>query len=235
MSSVIAKRDVPAGFDRVAASYDRLVGVNPGYMRHLRYSAGRLGLDGSPRVLDLCCGTGLSARALLETYPDARITAVDASPGMLERAQAKPFASRVEWLLGDAADPFPAGVSTRFDGILMAYGIRNVMNIDTCLARLLGLLRPGGRICFHEYSVADSRRARWVWNAVAAGIIIPSGALVSGSSRLYRYLWRSVLEFDGVAAFERRLRSFGFVDVHSEPMDGWQRGILHSFLARRPA
>lgn len=232
---MIAKRDVPAGFDRVAASYDLLVGANPGYMRHLRYSAGRLGLAAAPRVLDLCCGTGLSARALLEMYPDARITAVDASAEMLERARAKSFASRVDWVLGDAADPFPAGVSSCFDGILVAYGIRNVAEVDTCLARLYGLLRPGGRICFHEYSLADSRRARWIWNAVAGGIIIPGGLLTSGSARLYRYLRRSVLEFDGIAAFERRLRSLGFVDVRSEPMDGWQRGILHSFLARRPS
>ena len=25
-----------------------------------------------------------------------------------------------------------------------------------------------------------------------------------------------------------------FEDVHTKPMDGWQRGVVHSFLARRP-
>ena len=35
-------------------------------------------------------------------------------------------------------------------------------------------------------------------------------------------------------AFEDRLRRAGFVDVRTEPLPGWSRGIVHSFLARRP-
>ena len=38
-----------------------------------------------------------------------------------------------------------------------------------------------------------------------------------------------------IEAFEARLRRAGFVGVVTEPMDGWQRGILHSFIARAPA
>ena len=82
--------------------------------------------------------------------------------------------------------------------------------------------------------MADSLRSRIVWNAVSLAVVIPSGLLFSGSSRIYRYLRRSVNEFDGVGAFERRLLRAGFADVRTEPMDGWQRGIVHSFLARRP-
>ena len=39
-----AKREVPAAFNRVARRYDLLTGLNPGYRRHLRYSAERLAL-----------------------------------------------------------------------------------------------------------------------------------------------------------------------------------------------
>ena len=130
--------------------------------------------------------------------------------------------------------PEEAGIQGPFDGIVMAYGIRNVPDPDACLTRLYRLLRPGGAICFHEYSVADSLWSRVVWNAVSLGVVIPSGLLFSGSSRIYRYLRRSVNEFDGVRAFERRLSRAGFEAVRTEPMDGWQRGIVHSFVARRP-
>jgi len=116
----------------------------------------------------------------------------------------------------------------------MAYGIRNMSEPDRCLANLIDMLRPGGTICFHEYSVADTATARATWNAVSLGVIIPGGFLTSGTTRLYRYLRRSVLDFDGVTAFEERLRRAGFTDVRTEPMDGWQRGIVHSFMARRP-
>ena len=58
--------------------------------------------------------------------------------------------------------------------------------------------------------------------------------MTSPGAPIYRYLRRSVLDFDGVARFEQRLRDSGFVDVRTEPAEGWVRGIVHSFLARRP-
>jgi ubiquinone/menaquinone biosynthesis C-methylase UbiE len=197
-------------------------------------SARRLELEPGSRVLDLCCGTGLSTRAIASEIPGAEIVALDASAGMLAVARGKPTGTDVQFVLGDAMAPEEAGIRGPFDGILMAYGIRNVPDPDDCLRRLYRLLRPGGSICFHEYSVADSARSRVVWNAVSLGVVIPSGFLLSGSTRIYRYLRRSVNEFDGVRGFERRLSRAGFDEVRTEPMDGWQRGIVHSFLARRP-
>ena len=102
------------------------------------------------------------------------------------------------------------------------------------LLALFELLAPGGVLCMHEYSVADSTKSRVVWNAVTLGMIIPLGLITATKSPIYRYLRRSVLEFDGVRALERRLTKKGFTDVHTEPMRGWQRGIVHTFLARRP-
>jgi hypothetical protein len=82
--------------------------------------------------------------------------------------------------------------------------------------------------------VRDSLKARMIWNAVALGIIIPAGMLTSPKSDIYRYLRASVNAFDGVGAFEVRLARAGFVEFRAETMDGWQSGIVHSFLARRP-
>ena len=83
---VTRKREVPGDFDIVASTYDTLVTRNPGYLDHLRLSASRLRLpDGGRglRLLDLCCGTGLSTEAMLAEYPDAEIIGLDASSGML--------------------------------------------------------------------------------------------------------------------------------------------------------
>lgn len=226
------KTRVPDKFDRVAPTYDLLTGMNPGYHRHLRLSAERMRLPAGARILDLCCGTGSSTAALRAVWPDAVITGLDASEGMLQKARQKADL-RATFLLGDAMDPAASGASGPYDGILMAYGIRNVPDPDLCLDRLRELLVPGGTLCFHEYSVADSAFARAVWNAVCWGIIIPGGVITAPGSDIYTYLRRSVVEFDGVRAFEARLRRHGFVHVRTEPMDSWQRGILHSFLAER--
>ncbi|MBA3549533.1 MAG: class I SAM-dependent methyltransferase [Nannocystis sp.] len=230
------KQAVPGEFDRVARRYDLLTGMNPGYNKHLRWSAERLRLVDDPELLllDLCCGTGLSTEPLVRSYPRAQVVGLDASAGMLAVAAKKPWARAVRFVCGDAMDPAASGLPGPFDGILMAYGIRNMPDPDLCLRRLLALLKPGATICFHEYSVRDSRRSRLVWNAVALGIIIPAGLLTSPGSDIYRYLRASVNHFDGVAAFEARLARAGFTDVHTQTMDGWQAGICHSFLARRP-
>jgi hypothetical protein len=44
----------------------------------------------------------------------------------------------------------------------------------------------------------------------------------------------SVNHVDGAEAFKKRLLAAGFMEVTEESMDGWQRGIVHTFLAARP-
>jgi ubiquinone/menaquinone biosynthesis C-methylase UbiE len=234
MNTVIKKKEVPANFDRVARWYDALQKMNRGYSGHLELSATRLQATPDAKLLDLCCGTGLSTEALRTVYPRARIDGVDASEGMLEVARNRGLDFSVKFILADVMELTPDKLEGPYDGILMAYGIRNMPDPDTALARILPLLKPGGTICFHEYSVADSKWSRVLWNVVASTVIIPLGQLTSPGAPIYRYLRRSVLEFDGVARFEQRLEDAGFVNVRTEPTNGWAKGIVHSFLARKP-
>lgn len=233
-------------FDAVAGSYDIMVGLNPGYHRHLRMSAQRLGLSGATqqvgsrrlRLLDLGCGTGASTAALLQAYPRAEVVGVDGSAGMVATARLKPWPDGVRFVHARAEDMAAAlareGIASGFDGVLAAYLVRNVPDRDGVLAAVRDLMEPGGRFAAHEYSVADSAWARARWRAVCRGIVVPTAWLVSRRTGLYRYLERSVLEFDGVGAFEQRLRRTGFTDVRTLPVTGWQRGIVHTFLARAP-
>lgn len=229
------KARVPEDFDRVASSYDLLTGLNPGYRKHLRWSAERLGLPPGSRVLDLCCGTGLSTDALVRAIPHASIDAVDASEGMLDIARRRRARPGVRYVRGDAMRLHDAGITGPYDGVLMAYGIRNMPDPDEALAGVRAVLASGGRACFHEYALDGSVRSRLVWEAVTRSIIIPAGLLAAGTADIWRYLRESVLRFDSAAGFERRLRQAGFTDVQVLPMDGWQRGIVHSFVARRAA
>ena len=81
--------------------------------------------------------------------------------------------------------------------------------------------------------MADSVRSKAIWSAVCWSVIIPMGKLRSGSADLYKYLWRSVLDFDGVEAFTTRMHATGFVDVKVQTFPGWQQHIVHTFLGRR--
>ncbi|WP_445165837.1 class I SAM-dependent methyltransferase [Mycolicibacterium sp. Dal123E01] len=229
--------DVPGAFDVGAPAYDKLVGANPGYHDHLRISARRMRIPGGGaglRLLDAGCGTGASTAALLAAAPHAEIVAVDASAGMLAEAAAKSWPDTVRFVHSPIETIADAGIHGPFDGILAAYLLRNVTDPDATLRAFRQLLRPGATLAVHEYSVRDSLAAQAIWNAVCWGIIIPSGWRQTRDGALYRHLWRSVNAFDGSAAFQRRLSAAGFTGVHSETMSGWQRDIVHTFLADAP-
>lgn len=229
--------DLPGAFDAGAPAYDKLVDTNPGYHRHLKLSAQRMlcaSQGDGLRLLDAGCGTGASTAALLAVAPRAEIVAVDASAGMLAQAAAKTWPSSVRFVQSRIEDLTEAGVGGPFDGIFAAYLVRNLADKDSQLREFRAMLRPGGTLAIHEYSVRDSRIATAVWNTVCAAIIIPSGRLRSGDATLYKYLRRSVNRFDGAAAFRDRLRANGFTSVRSETMTGWQRNIVHTFVGQAP-
>ncbi|MCM2580526.1 class I SAM-dependent methyltransferase [Streptomyces meridianus] len=236
--AVLQGQRLTAAFDRAARSYDRLVAANPGYHRHLRLSAERLGLPrggAGLRLLDAGCGTGSSTAALLSVAPAASITAIDASAGMLRQAAAKPWPEGVTFVHSPVEELAAAGVHGPFDAVFCAYLLRNVADPDAVLRSLRQLLVPGGVLAVHDYALSGTARHRAVWSAVCWGIVIPAGSVGRGGPALYRHLWRSVLDFDTADGLCRRLSRAGFAGVGMGTVGGWQRGIVHTFVARRPA
>ncbi|MEU6476697.1 methyltransferase domain-containing protein [Streptomyces sp. NPDC047017] len=234
--TLLRDEDLAAAFDHASRSYDALVAANPGYHAHLRRSVRRLGLpkDGRGlRLLDLGCGTGASTAALRSAAPAAHITAVDASAGMLERAAAKPWARGVDFVHAPAERLAEAGVTGPFDAVFAAYLLRNVHDPDAVLAAVRELLAPGGRFGVHEYTLSGRRADRVVWTLVCRGVVQPAAAVL-GDGALYRHLWRSVVDFDTAGRFADRLRAARFDRVRVLPLPGWQTGIAHTFVARRP-
>lgn len=231
-----------AAFDRGASRYDLLVGLNPGYHQELRRAAralmGRVGRRPGLRLIDLACGTGASTRALVGAAPLASgVLGLDASHGMLEQAERRswPMGVRFEHAVAGELDVDQLGRGT-YDGILTCYLFRNVPahNRDAAITEVYDLLAPGGWLVVQEYSVAGDRRSRFVWDAVCKSIIIPLGVLLDRNRDLYAYLWRSVVQFDSVSRFGDRLVAAGFTEVAHRTATGWQRGILHTFVAHKP-
>ena len=251
---MITTENVAAAFDEVAPRYDLMVALNPGYHAHLRMAAnGLVEWLARPqpeselppiRLLDLGCGSGASTRAVLEAAQAAGLrfamVGADASAGMLDQARAKDWPASVRFEVGQAEEIVGShewlGLDDPISGAFAAYLFRNVAERDKLLAGLFDLLGDGGVLVVQEYSVAGSRLwTQALWTAVCWLAIIPLGLLTSPRSRLYGYLWRSVLSFDSVQTFVDRLYGAGFVDIEVRTVPGWQRGILHTFRARKPA
>ncbi|GGY99549.1 hypothetical protein GCM10010365_17810 [Streptomyces poonensis] len=233
--TVLRDAELAAAFDHAARGYDLLVAANPGYHAHLRRSVRRLGLphggDGL-RVLDLGCGTGASTAALAGVLPGAAITAVDASVGILDRAAGKPWPRRVTFVHAPAEGLADAGVRGPFDAVFAGYLFRNTADPDAVLRAVREVLAPRGRLAAHEYTLSGRARHRATWTAVCRGLVLPVASAL-GDGRLYRHLWRSVVDFDTADRFADRVRAAGFDRVRVLPLPGWQTGITHTVVARR--
>jgi ubiquinone/menaquinone biosynthesis C-methylase UbiE len=91
-------------------------------------------------VLDLGCGTG--SLSLLAAEQGHRVTGVDLSPAMVERARAKLAGRDAAFMVGDAAAP-PVGEQL-FDVVLVRHVLWALPDPGRALRRWRGLLRPGG-------------------------------------------------------------------------------------------
>jgi len=108
-------------------------------------------LPASPATaVDLGCGTG--SLALLIAGHGLRVTGLDISTRMLDRARAKASAEGIELDLvhGDAAaPPFAPG---SFDVVIARHVLWSFDDQDAVLARWTELLAPGGRLLLIEGS-----------------------------------------------------------------------------------
>lgn len=229
-------------FDRAAPSYDAMVALSPGYHDQLARAAAALveRLPAQATVLDLGCGSGASTQAILGAWeatgrPANALTVlgVDASAGMIGQALGKRWPGTVTFGIDDAVHWLERRADASVDGILAAYLLRNVTDRDALVAEVARVLRPGGSVVLHDYSVAGSRSARILWAGICHGVVIPLAILKRSDVPLHRYLYTSVRDFDSVPAVMQRLTRAGFGQLRHLRHPGWQHGIIHTVVGVR--
>lgn len=156
------------GWDPVAAWYDKLVGeAGSDYHRHVILPAALRLLDARPgeSLLDLCCGQGVLLGHLLEREP-ARVTAVDASPRLVEAAQRRHAKDpRVRFFVADAAKPGP-WADGKHDAAVCLMAVHDVADLDGLCRGLARALKPGGRavlVMMHP-CFRIPRQSHWGWD-----------------------------------------------------------------------
>lgn len=186
--------------------------------RWRRMAAAQAALVAGDEALDACCGTGDLAFSLSDTCPGCAVTALDFTPGMLDRAREKAEvrAGRGlpvprEFVRGDLlALPF---ADERFAAVTVGWGVRNVPDVPGAFAEMTRVTRPGGRVVCLESTVppeGPGRRFHAVWMARVVPLL---GRVVTGDASAYAYLPASVAAFpraDGLAAI---MSTVGLVNV----------------------
>ncbi|MCB1477310.1 MAG: class I SAM-dependent methyltransferase [Rhodobiaceae bacterium] len=103
--------------------------------------------DGSPRVLDVGCGTGLTAEALL-SHGKAEVDGIDFSPEMLEKARDRGIYG--ELITADVTKKLPMAADT-YDGAISS-GLFTHGHVGAeALPHILRVLKPGGVFGFTVY------------------------------------------------------------------------------------
>jgi demethylmenaquinone methyltransferase / 2-methoxy-6-polyprenyl-1,4-benzoquinol methylase len=197
---------VRAMFDRIAPVYDAMNRVmTAGLDQRWRRETARAAVRPGDVVLDACCGTGDLAVAAERL--GGRVTGLDFSERMLERARRKEPA--IEWVRGDLLElPFADG---SFDAATVAFGVRNVEDLERALAELRRVLRAGGRLAILE--ITQPRGALAPFYRLWFDRIVPLlGRLLPGGSA-YTYLPASVRRFPGPEELVALLEAAGLRDV----------------------
>jgi ubiquinone/menaquinone biosynthesis C-methylase UbiE len=101
-------------------------------------------------VLEIGSGSGAVAAALLERFPDARLTATDYDPRLVEtlRQRLAPFGARARAEQADAAAlPFADG---SFDAVLSFLMLHHVGRWEDALREAVRVLRQGGTLLAYD-------------------------------------------------------------------------------------
>jgi trans-aconitate 2-methyltransferase len=109
--------------------------------RPCRDLVARIPLDKPCAVIDLGCGPGNSTAVLGERWPSAKITGLDNSTAMLERAR-RSFPQH-EWMRGDIAE-WAASGGTDYDVVFSNAALQWVADHQDVYPRLLKRVRTGG-------------------------------------------------------------------------------------------
>lgn len=162
--------------------------------------------------LDLCAGTLDVGATLSKTKGfDGFIVGADFAFPMLKHGAGKAPANVLAPVTADAMVLPLRDASV--DGAIVAFGIRNVADLDVCLREVARVLRPGARFVILEFSTPSSFIVRSFYHAYFHYVLPLVGKLVSGHGSAYTYLPLSVSKFPTLEALATRMSQSGFTSV----------------------
>ncbi|PKB83340.1 MAG: trans-aconitate 2-methyltransferase [SAR202 cluster bacterium Io17-Chloro-G9] len=168
--------------------------------------------EGTQTVYDLGCGTGAVTAMMKERWPDARVTGVDSSPAMLDRA--RKLDADVHWLERDLNEWKPEEPAS----LLYSNAVLHWLDDhETLFPQLMSALKPGGVLAVqmpHNFSA-------------------PSHTLIAETVR--NGAWREELEPE----FREQpvLEPWEYYDIlspHATTLDLWETTYLHVLQGEDP-
>lgn len=219
-------------FDTIAPTYDRLntilsFSIDKAWRKAVIQS---LEIHPGDLILDIATGTG--DLALLAAYRGGKVIGIDLSMQMLLRAILKArergFGTAYMLVRGNALMmPFR---DETFNRAMVAYGIRNMENVEVFLDEIYRVLKRNGRFSVLEFSMPEKFLFRWIYLAYLTYVLPCIGFFLSGNYEAYRYLRNSVMRFPTPKNLEGIMEARGFHILQSKTLSG---GICHLYLLEK--
>ena len=183
-------------------------------------------------LLDIATGTGDLVLALSK-LKTKKIIGLDISPGMLEigkqKVKAQGLDRRIEMQLGDSeALSFE---NDTFDGVTIAFGVRNFERLDLGLQEIRRVLKPQGALVILETAVPQNPILKSLYSLYTQKVMPFIGKLFSKNRSAYQYLSDSAAAFPCGKAFNNILKKNGFIAVEDFPQT---LGVASIYFAKKP-
>ena len=223
------KKSIEEMFNSISSKYDLLndifsFGLHRFWKRKL---LDILNPNFGEKWIDLCCGTG-DMSIFLARYMNSsnNITGIDsASKALLvAKERSKKNYSSIEWLNGDALDTkLP---SNQFDGLLMAYGLRNLSSPENGLREAFRILKPGGRAGILDFRSFKRGSIQGLFQKIYLSIYVVPIASILGLRKEYSYIKKSLVNFPSGSRQIDLAFSAGFKKAEYLIIANGQMGIL---------
>ncbi|WP_333840488.1 class I SAM-dependent methyltransferase [Novosphingobium sp.] len=212
---------VGAVFSSVAKKYDVMNDAMSVGMHRLwkdRFVA-RVKPRAGEEILDMAGGTGDIAFRMARE--GASITVSDINQDMLDVGIERAMQRGIDGLVWSRQNAEELSFGDRFfNAYTIAFGIRNVTQIDKALAEAHRVLKFGGRFYCLEFSTTEWPGFAEVYDAYSHRLVPRIGQAIAGDADSYRYLIESIRRFPPMGEFEQMIKDAGFRHTKVEPILG---------------
>lgn len=213
------KENISGMFDAIAPTYDKLnhiLSLNAD-KKWRKKAVDELLMNYPRHILDIATGSGDMIVEILNRG-DYQITAIDISPKMIEIAKHKisklTCKKSIEFILSPAElMPFADNV---FDGVTVAFGVRNFEHLEIGLSEIKRVLKTGGHLIILEFVKPQNKLTKNFIGFYLKYWLPFIGKRISNNKDAYQYLNQSINEFYKSRDFENICTRIGFQKIKTK-------------------